>query len=155
MVIKYDEEKFKRVCEKSDSMLQAASTLGLHFNTFKRHAKKLNVYKPNQSGKGMKKPRNEDGIIKYKLYDILNGKHPHYQTYKLKLRLLEEGIKENICEVCDLQIWEGNNINMELDHIDGDRTNHKLDNLRMICPNCHSQTETFRAKNKSLNREIY
>jgi 5-methylcytosine-specific restriction endonuclease McrA len=43
--------------------------------------------------------------------------------------------------------WSDKKINMELDHIDGNRTNHKLENLRMLCPNCHSQTDTYRAKN--------
>lgn len=41
----------------------------------------------------------------------------------------------------------GKKINCELDHIDGNRTNHLLENLRILCPNCHSQTNTFRGKN--------
>ncbi|MEM1121082.1 MAG: HNH endonuclease signature motif containing protein, partial [Bacteroidota bacterium] len=68
--------------------------------------------------------------------------------YKLKQRLLEEGVKVNICEKCGIKDWNGESINMELHHIDGDRTNHKLENLEMICPNCHSQTANYRAKNK-------
>ena len=41
---------------------------------------------------------------------------------------------------------------MELDHIDGNRTNHKLENLRMLCPNCHSQTSTYKGRNKGNGR---
>lgn len=125
------------------SMAAAASKLKIHFNTFKRRALKLNCYKPNQAGVGLKKPK----ITRYKTLDILNGKHPNYQTFKLKLRLLEEKILENKCYICSIEIWNNKVLNMELDHIDGDRTNHKLKNLRMLCPNCHSQTDTFRAKN--------
>jgi len=125
-------------------MLQAASTVGLYFNTFKYKALKLKCYKPNQSGKGIKKGKQS----KIKTEDILKGKYPNYQTFKLKQRLLEEGYKENKCEKCSISEWNGLILNIELDHIDGDRTNHKLKNLRMLCPNCHSQTETFRGKNK-------
>lgn len=151
MVIKYNEEEFKKVCLEAESMAKAAAELGLHFNTFKRHAKLLDVYNTNQAGKGITKRKRND---RYPLEDILNGCHPQYSTYKLKLRLLKKGIKSNICENCGVDSWDGKPLNMELDHIDGNRTNHKLSNLRMVCPNCHSQTETFRARNKSLNREI-
>ena len=58
-----------------------------------------------------------------------------------------EEIKEEKCEVCGITEWFGEKLSFELDHIDGDRTNHKLENIRIICPNCHSQTETYRGKN--------
>ena len=74
-------------------------------------------------------------------------KDSSYNRTKLKQRLIEEGIKENKCEICGISEWNGKPIQMELHHIDGDRTNHKLSNLMMLCPNCHSQTETFRARN--------
>ena len=77
----------------------------------------------------------------------MTGKYPEYQTFKLKNRLLQEGIMENKCSICNLTEWNGKPLNMELDHINGNRTDHRLKNLRMICPNCHAQTETYRAKN--------
>lgn len=85
---------------------------------------------------------------KIDLKDILEGKHPSYQTFKLRNRLISEGIKTNKCEVCGISIWNDKEISMQLDHIDGDSHNHILDNLRMICPNCHSQTDTYCGKNK-------
>ena len=138
-----NEVNFKKVCEESKSMAEAAVKLGLHFNTFKKYAIKFNCYQTNQSGKGISKPLPP----KIELEEILNGEHPHFQTFKLKNRLLKNNILENKCSVCDIEEWNGKKINMELDHIDGNRTNHKLENLRMLCPNCHSQTETYRAKN--------
>jgi hypothetical protein len=136
------DDHFIKVCLESETMAKAATKLGLHFNSFKRRALKLGVYKPNQSGLGIKK--NTPSIS---ISEILEGKHPYYQTYKLKRRLIKEGIKQNKCEVCGLISWLGKELSCELDHIDGDRTNHKIDNLRILCPNCHSQTETYRAKN--------
>lgn len=138
------EEYFIKVCHESDSMSQAAAILGIHFNTFKNKAIKLGCYKPNQSGKGMVK---KDNGNKIPLFDILNGKHNQYQTNKLKKRLIKEGLLENKCSKCELIEWNSEPLIMELDHIDGNRTNHSLDNLRLLCPNCHSQTDTFRGKN--------
>jgi len=56
--------------------------------------------------------------------------------------------ENNSCDKCGLKdTWNGKPITLELDHIDGDNTNNSLDNLRLLCPNCHSQTENFRGKN--------
>lgn len=140
------EEQYRLACESSLTMAEAAAKLGVHFNTFKNRAKKFGLYSPNQGGKGKSKPK-EDGVGKFSLRDILSGKHPEYQTFKLKNRLFAEGLKENKCEICEIKDWQGNSLSCELDHIDGDRTNHRLENLRILCPNCHSQTPTFRAKN--------
>jgi 5-methylcytosine-specific restriction endonuclease McrA len=81
------------------------------------------------------------------LSEILDGKHPYYQTNKLRLRLFSEGIKVKQCEVCGIEKWNGLELSFELDHIDGNRTNHILKNIRILCPNCHSQTLTYRGKN--------
>ena len=124
-------------------MREACSKLSMGFNSFKRRAVKLGVYTPNPGGKGTNKPSKN----KFKTEDILNGKHPQYQTFKLKNRLINEGYFENKCSICGISEWNGKTIPLELDHIDGNPKNHNLKNLRIMCPNCHSQTETFRAKN--------
>lgn len=142
-MVKIDKTNFVKTCQESGSMSIACSSLGLHYNTFRRYAIKFECYKPNPGGKGLSKDRDP----KIPLQDILDGKRPEYQTFKLKKRLIKAGIKKNICEVCGLTEWNKKPIEMELDHINGVSNDHKLNNLRIICPNCHSQTETFRAKN--------
>ena len=142
--MKVADEEIIKACESELTMSRAASKLKIHFNTLKRRAILLGVYKPNQSGKGTNKRHNGS---KLPLEEILNGLHPHYQTNKLRHRLIKEGIKEEKCEVCGITEWSDKKLSFELDHIDGNRTNHRLENIRIKCPNCHSQTETYRGKN--------
>lgn len=144
IMVNIDKEEFIKICNESLCMSEAAQKLNLHFNTFKRYAVKFGCYNPNQGGKGMK---GEEPHNKYLLNDILSGKYPNYQTYKLKNKLIQEGIKENKCECCGISEWNGKPINLELHHIDGNSHNHCLNNLQLLCPNCHSQTDNFRAKN--------
>ena len=57
----------------------------------------------------------------------------------------------NICSECGItNKWNNKNLVLEIDHIDGDRNNNSFDNLRVLCPNCHSQTNTFRNKPRML-----
>ena len=62
---------------------------------------------------------------------------------KLKQKLLKEGLKENKCECCGITEWNGKSLIMQLHHIDGNNRNNSLENLQMLCPNCHSQTENY------------
>ena len=141
-----NKEEFIKVCNESLTMAIACSKLNMHFNTFKRYAVKFGCYNPNPGGKGTVKPSSK--IIP--LNEILAGLHPTYQTYKLKLRMLKEGLIEDKCEKCG---WcekpEGAEFTpCELHHKDGNSHNHVRENLEMICPNCHSLTESYRSKNR-------
>ena len=57
------------------------------------------------------------------------------------------------CTICKITDWQGNPISLHLDHIDGNPGNNLPNNLRLLCPNCHSQTESFGAKNKGFGRK--
>lgn len=69
---------------------------------------------------------------------------------RLKIRLLREGLLEPKCygEGCGLSEWKGKPLALQLDHINGRKFDHRIENLRLLCPNCHSQTETSAGKNK-------
>lgn len=140
-----DKGEFIEICEHSVTMSEAAQKLKLHFNTFKRYAISFGCYKPNQGRKGLKYDNTKSRFEL--LQKILSGNYPTYETFKLKNLLLEFHLKENKCERCGISEWNGEPIHCELHHKDGDRFNHMLYNLQVLCPNCHSQTKTFRSKN--------
>lgn len=66
----------------------------------------------------------------------------------IKQRLLNMGLLQPNCYECGLAEWRGEPLSLQLDHINGDKHDWRLDNLRLLCPNCHSQTDTYGGKNK-------
>lgn len=139
---KITDDQIRSIYKEHLTLHEASKKLNVTVITLWRRAKKLNLAWKNKEYRG------QNAGNKIPLNDILNGKYPEYQTFKLKKRLISENIKSNKCEVCYITEWNGKALVMQLDHIDGNPHNHKLDNLRMICPNCHCQTETWCGKNK-------
>ncbi len=73
-------------------------------------------------------------------------------TSALKKRLLLEGLLSPYCSTCTLQTWMEQPLVLHLDHINGDPTDNRLQNLRLLCPNCHSQTLTYCGRNRGRAR---
>ena len=65
----------------------------------------------------------------------------------MKNKIIYEGLKEYRCEMCGNTTWLDNPIPLELHHKDGNSFNNVFDNLQLLCPNCHSFTDTYRSKN--------
>ena len=87
------------------------------------------------------------------LKDILIKNRP-YNSSRLKKRLVSEGLKEDKCEICGCpNEWNGKPLILQLDHINWDHDDNRLENLRILCPNCHSQTDTF--GNKRIKNHYY
>ncbi len=84
------------------------------------------------------------------LYAVL-VKGSRVQSHKLKKRLFHAGLKQQKCEQCGWsEMSEDGRIPVELDHINGDRYDNRIENLRILCPNCHSLQPTHRGKNKKV-----
>jgi hypothetical protein len=77
---------------------------------------------------------------------------PKRNRSHLKGRLIKAQLLENRCQACGLESWLGRPLNMHLDHANGVRNDNRLENLRMLCPNCHSQTPTYSGRNAKLRR---
>lgn len=84
------------------------------------------------------------------LEDILVENSTYQNISRLKERILKAGLLEYKCSECTLSEWRGKPLTLQLDHINGINNDHRLQNLRFLCPNCHSQTDTYAGKNKKL-----
>ena len=92
----------------------------------------------------------------YSLEEILVPNSKYENITRLKKRILKAGLLKYECECCGNKgEWNGKPLALQLDHKDGNHNNHSIENLRFLCPNCHSQTDTYSGKNKCKNEDRY
>lgn len=156
----WSKEYLQDIIKLSYSMTDILNQIGIparsgNFSTLQRKIKKYNInishFDPQKSSANL--ARKTNGPVQ--LQDVLNGLRPNYSTINLKQRLYNEGIKEKKCEHCKNTQWMGTEIPLELNHKDGNNKNHKLENLEILCSNCHAQTPTYRSKNKNFRIRTY
>jgi hypothetical protein len=147
----YTDEQFIEAVRTSLSFRQVLSKLGLkqaggNYCIMKQRIKDMGLDTSHMTGQAHLKGKTHDFTKKpIEYYLTENSRH---QSYKLKNRLLQEGLKQHKCECCGITEWMGKPTPIELDHINGNRYDNRLKNLRILCPNCHAQTDTYRGRNK-------
>ena len=145
MTVKLNEMQIQKVNELislNTPITYIADKMGVNYKTMKRILKKdFNDYKGNQAGKGISKIKSNTPSIQ----DYLDGK-AHITTYRLKLKLIKAGLKNEKCESCGATKWLNQKYPLELHHIDGNPSNNNFDNLQILCPNCHALSKNYRTR---------
>jgi len=153
---RYTDRQMIAAIKTSRSIRQVLIKIGLkaaggNYNTVKRAIKKFNL-KVNMVGQAYLRGKTHSWGLRIPLKKIL-VKETSYKggSYKVKGRLLLAGILKNKCYCCDGTEWLGKPIPLELEHINGDNKDFRIQNLRLLCPNCHTLTKTYRGKNIKIN----
>lgn len=154
--VKYSKELLEPIVKSSFSTQEVMRKLGLKLaggtnSHLKRKFLQYNLDTSHFLGCAANRGKNHVGgpdklsASQIFVVDRLDGRRE--ATVKLKRSLIESGIKEE-CEECKLPpIWNNKPIVLQIDHRDGNGLNNLKENLRFLCPNCHSQTDTFGSKN--------
>jgi 5-methylcytosine-specific restriction endonuclease McrA len=146
---KYDQVRLREAVKNSTSLRQALEALGVapyggNYEVLRRAIRHFSLDTSHFTGQS----RNKGNFIgpKQPLQRFLNNEI-RIASFKLKKRLLAEGILSPLCSSCGRSEWLNRPIPLELDHINGNHSDNQLTNLRLLCPNCHALTPTYRGKN--------
>lgn len=150
---KWTDEQLTKAVSSAHSVAKVCRLLGLaaaggNYETINRSMQRLGLEFSSErpSGQAWRKGNNIPVVPKLTLNQVLiRGRT--CSSYHLKNRLIIEGIFDRRCYSCGLTNWLDQLIPLELEHIDGDRSNNLLENLTLLCPNCHALTPTYRGKN--------
>lgn len=141
---KYTKEQLEAAVASSLSYREVHKRLGLlgyQYQSLRNHIKRFGLDTSHMRGR--------DGIP---LATILVENSTYTKTGHLKNRLFKEGLKTPCCECCGLTEWRGKPIQFHLHHKNGHYRDNRLENLEILCPLCHSQTDNYGIKNRGKGR---
>lgn len=157
-IYKLSDEQFVELLKKSSTISEVLFKLGYTtkgnswgYSQIKRRMTDLNLDYSIFKGKSYLANKKPDKISEQ---DILRENCKHQRTV-LRRYIIKNNLIPYKCAICGCTEWQGKTLSLELDHINGINNDNRLENLRFLCPNCHSQTSTYGSRNQQLNESKY
>lgn len=149
---KTKDEDFIKAVKESFSISQALKAIGLeakggNYKIFKKRAKDLNCDLSHFTGQAYLKGKKHFWAKEMSIEESF-CKEGSLGTCSLKNKIIKYNLKPYFCVKCGISEWMGEKLSLHLDHINGCNTDNRLENLRFLCPNCHSLTDTYCGKSK-------
>lgn len=158
-IYKLSDEQFVELIKKSLNISEVLFKLGYSvrgnswgFSQIKKRMTDLNLDSSAFKGKSALVSKNKHSKIKAE--DILKPNCKHLRSV-LRRYIIKNNLIPYKCAICGCIEWQGKTLSLELDHINGINNDNRLENLRFLCPNCHSQTTTYGSRNQQLNQSSY
>jgi Zn finger protein HypA/HybF involved in hydrogenase expression len=154
----HDDEYFGKAVRENVSVAGVLRTLGLrpagaNYSMVHRRVRELSLSTSHWTGMGHLRGRSHDWAKKLPLSVVLCSPTRYRGgSAALKERLFREGILTRRCSHCGLESWCNAPLALHLDHVNGDSEDNRVENLRVLCPNCHSQTATYCGRNKGRRK---
>lgn len=158
-IYKLSDEQFVELLKKSSTISEVLFKLGYTvkgnswgYSQVKRRMDDLNL--DHSIFKGKSAIIKTTKLNNIKKEDILKENCKHQRTV-LRRYIIKNNLIPYKCAICGCTEWQGKTLSLELDHINGINNDNRLENLRFLCPNCHSQTSTYGSRNQQLNNSKY
>lgn len=158
-IYKLSDEQFVELLKKSSTISEVLFKLGYTvkgnswgYSQVKRRMDDLNLDYSIFKGKSAVIKATKLNNVKKE--DILKENCRHQRTV-LRRYVIKNNLIPYKCAICGCTEWQGKTLSLELDHINGVNNDNRLENLRFLCPNCHSQTSTYGSRNQQLNSSEY
>lgn len=158
-IYKLSDEQFVELLKKSSTISEVLFKLGYTvkgnswgYSQVKRRMDDLNLDYSIFKGKSAVIKTNKLNNVKKE--DILKENCKHQRTV-LRRYVIKNNLIPYKCAICGCTEWQGKTLSLELDHINGINNDNRLENLRFLCPNCHSQTSTYGSRNQQINSSEY
>ena len=145
---KYTKELLENVAKECTSIRQMLQKFGLketggNYSSMQKRCESFGVDISHFTGRGWNKLGHPNFGNNIDLEKRFTKHEKRISADKTKQILLNHKLKEYKCECCGITEWQGKSITLQLHHINGDPTDDRIENLQILCPNCHSQTNTF------------